>query len=261
VDSIGHRRLCFESAFAFPEQAARFRPRSIESREIDEFFLTRATSSRMDERLRRTIATSANRDTERLLGEPVPHTANQHQAAESKNHHGQTTTLWNNREGISLAGRGTPRCAVSARQVHAGHSPWNETWRCDDVPYFLWNHYSRAHCFASSLAHHPSRRTSQFASSLATAGVRGGALAALWARSCDYDDGLDICVRAWLVDPAVLCDPSPDVADRRLAARKFDREVARDQGMGVITSSARARSVGGTVRPRAASVHAWRFSA
>ena len=89
----------------------------------------------MDERLRKTIATSANRHTERLLGEPVPHIANQHQAAESKNHHGQTTTLSNNREGISLAGRGTPHCAVSARQVHAGHSPWDETWRCDDVPY------------------------------------------------------------------------------------------------------------------------------
>ena len=43
----------------------------------------------MDERLRRTIATSANRNTERLFGEPVLHTANQHQAAESKSHHGQ----------------------------------------------------------------------------------------------------------------------------------------------------------------------------
>src|SRR5712671_3535364 len=31
VDSIGHRRLRFESAFAFPEQVAGFRPRSIES--------------------------------------------------------------------------------------------------------------------------------------------------------------------------------------------------------------------------------------
>jgi hypothetical protein len=33
VDSIGHRRLCFECAFAFPEQAARFQPKSIESHE------------------------------------------------------------------------------------------------------------------------------------------------------------------------------------------------------------------------------------
>jgi len=37
VDSIGHRQLCFESAFAFPEQTARFQPKSIESHEIDEF--------------------------------------------------------------------------------------------------------------------------------------------------------------------------------------------------------------------------------
>ena len=37
MDSIGHRRLCFEPAFAFPKQAARFQPKSIESLEIDEF--------------------------------------------------------------------------------------------------------------------------------------------------------------------------------------------------------------------------------
>src|SRR5712691_6725636 len=108
-------------------------------------------------RLRKTIATSANRDTERLLGESELHTAKKHQAAESREHHGHTTTLWNDRKGISLAGVGTPHCAVSARQVHAGHSPWDETWRCDDVSYFLWDHRPRAHCFASSLAHHSSR--------------------------------------------------------------------------------------------------------
>src|SRR5882724_1486208 len=193
-------------------------------------------------RLRKTIATSANRDTARLLGEPGLHTAKKHQAAESREHHGQTTTLWNDRKGISLAGVGTHHCAVSARQIHAGHSPWDEAWRCDDVSYFLWDHHPRAHCFASSLAHHPSRRTGQFASSLAAADIRGRALAALCARSCDYDDGLDLCVRSWLVDPAVLCDPSPDVADRRLAARKFDREVARDYGMGVAPGDRRPRS-------------------
>jgi hypothetical protein len=151
-------------------------------------------------RLRKTIATSANRDTERLLGEPGLHTAKKHQAAESREHHGQTTTLWNDRKGISLAGVGTPHCAVSARQIHAGHSPWDEAWRCDDVSYFLGDHHPRAHCFASSLAHHPSRRTGQFASSLATADIRGRALAALCARSCDYDDGLDLCVvRGWSI--------------------------------------------------------------
>src|SRR5713226_5345622 len=113
--------------------------------------------------------------------------------------------------------------------------------RCDDVSYFLWDHHPRAHCFASSLAHHSSRRTGQFASSLAAADIRGRALAALCARSCDYDDGLDLCVRAWLVVLAVLCDPSPDVAYRRLAARKFDREVARDYGMGVAPGDRRPR--------------------
>src|SRR5882757_9942307 len=84
-----------------------------------------------------------------------PHTTTQHQAAESKEHHGETTKLWNDREGISLAGRGAPG---------------------------------------------------------------GGALAALCSRFCDHDDRLDLCVRAWLVDLAVLCRPSADVADRRLAA-------------------------------------------
>jgi hypothetical protein len=43
---------------------------------------------------------------------------------------------------------------------------------------------------------------------MAAADIRGHALAALSARSCDYDDGLDLCVRAWPVDLAVLCDPS-----------------------------------------------------
>jgi hypothetical protein len=47
VDSIGHRRLCFESAFAFPEQAARFQRKSIESHEIDEFPNQGAISPRM----------------------------------------------------------------------------------------------------------------------------------------------------------------------------------------------------------------------
>ena len=37
------------------------------------------------------------------------------------------------------------------------------------------------------------------------------------ARACDHDDGLDLCVRAWVVYLAVLCDPSADVANRRFA--------------------------------------------
>jgi len=51
-------------------------------------------------RLRKTIATSANRDTERLLGEPELHTAKKHQAAESRNimatqlHYGTTAKVF-----------------------------------------------------------------------------------------------------------------------------------------------------------------------
>src|SRR5713101_4121101 len=177
----------------------------------------------------KTIVTSA----ERLLGELGPRTTKRHQIAESKEHHGKTTTLWNDREGISLADRGTPHCAIPARQVHAAHSSWDEARRCDDIPYFLWDHHSSAHCFAFFLAHHPSRRAGKFASSLAAADFGGGALASLCPRLCDHDVRLDLCVRTWLVDLAVLCGSSADPSDRRLAARKFDREVARDNGMGV----------------------------
>jgi hypothetical protein len=91
-------------------------------------------------RLRNTIATSANRDTERLLGEPGLHTAKKHQAAESREYHGQTTTLWNDREGISLAYRGASDRPIPARLVHAAHSSRDETRRCDDVPYFVLDH-------------------------------------------------------------------------------------------------------------------------
>src|SRR3984957_2274348 len=170
-----------------------------------------------------------------------PHTTKQHQAAESKDYHGQTTTLWNDREGTSLARRGTPDCAVSARQVHAGHSSRDDARRCDDVPYFLWDHDPCTHGLASVLAHHPSRRTGRFASGLAAADIGGSALAALCACACDHDDGLDLCIRAWLVDLAVLCGPSADVADRKLAARKFSREMARHHGMGAAPGDRRPR--------------------
>jgi hypothetical protein len=41
VDRIRHRRLRFESAFAFSGEAARFQPKSIESHEIDDRYLCR----------------------------------------------------------------------------------------------------------------------------------------------------------------------------------------------------------------------------
>jgi hypothetical protein len=66
--------------------------------------------------------------------------------AQSREHHGQTTTLWIEREGISLADRGAPHRAIPARLVHAGHSSWDEARGCDDVPYFLWDHHPCAHC-------------------------------------------------------------------------------------------------------------------
>src|SRR5882757_8216692 len=192
-------------------------------------------------RLRKTIATSANRDTERLLGEPGLHTAKKHQAAESREHHGQTTTLWNDREGISLAHRGASDRPIPARLVYAGHSSWDETRRCDDVPYFLWDHDPCAHSLAFLLAHHPSRRADKLASSLAAVDIGSGALAALCPRLCHYDDRLDLCVRAWLVDLAVLCDPSADVTDRRLAAGTLDRGLARDHGMDIVSGDRRPR--------------------
>src|SRR5271156_6819588 len=177
-------------------------------------------------------------DTERPLGKR-PHTTKQHQAAESKEHHGQTTTLWNDREGISLARRGTPYCAVSARQVHAAHSSGDDARRRDDVPYFLWDHHPSAHGLASLLAHHPSRRAGKIASRLAAASIGGGPLATLCAGVCDHDDGLDLCIRAWLVDLAVLCGPFPIVADRRLAARTCDRQMAWHHGMGAAAGDRR----------------------
>jgi cytochrome b561 len=45
---------------------------------------------------------------------------------ETREHHGQTTTLWNNREGISLADRGAARRAIPARVVHARDSSRDE---------------------------------------------------------------------------------------------------------------------------------------
>jgi Prokaryotic cytochrome b561 len=70
------------------------------------------------------------------------------------------------------------------------------------------------------LPHHPFRRAGKMASCLAAIDVGSSALAALCAGACDHDDRLDLWIRAWLVDFAVLRGPSPNVADRRLAARK-----------------------------------------
>src|ERR1700688_4284453 len=158
-----------------------------------------------------------------------------------KEYHGQTTTLWNDREGTSLARRGTPDCAVSARQAHAAPSSWDDARRRDDVPYFLWDHDPRSHGLASHLAHPQSRRAGKVASCLAAIVIGGGTLAALCAHACDNDDGLDLCVRAWLVDLAVFYGPSADVADRRLAAGTFDRELARHHGMGAAPGDRRPR--------------------
>jgi len=44
VDGIGDRRLRVESALTFPEQAARFGPKPIEPRKIDEPFDCRKRS-------------------------------------------------------------------------------------------------------------------------------------------------------------------------------------------------------------------------
>src|SRR5450631_771334 len=194
----------------------------------------------MDE-LRKTIATSANLDTERLLGVRGLYTAKKHQAAESREHHGPTPTLRNDREGISLAHRGAFDHTIPARLVHAGHSSWDETRRCDDVPYFLWNHDPCTHSLALLLAHHPSRRAGKLASSLAAVDIGSRALAALCPRLFHYHDRLDLCVRARLVDLAVLCDASTGVTDRRFAAGTFDRELARDHGMGVAPGDRRPR--------------------
>jgi hypothetical protein len=161
--------------------------------------------------------------------------------AQSREHHGQTTTLWIEREGISLADRGAPHRAIPARLVHAGHSSWDEARGCDDVPYFLWDHHPCAHCLTFFLAHHPSRRAANFASGLAAADIGGGTLAALCACACDHDDRLDLCVRTWLVGLAVLRDPSAELADRGFAAGKFAREVARHHGMGVAPDDRRPR--------------------
>src|SRR6266404_3532575 len=193
-------------------------------------------------RLRETIATSANRDTERLLGEPGLHPAKKHHAAESREHHGQTITLWNNREGISLAHRGASDRPIPARLVHAAHPSRDETRRCDDVPYFLWDHDPCAHSLALLLAHHPSRRAGKLTSSLAAVDIGSGALAALCSRLCDYDVRLDLCVRTRLVDLAVFCDPAADVTDRRLAAGTVDRKLARDHGMVIAPGDRRPRS-------------------
>lgn len=147
--------------------------------------------------------------------------------AQSREHHGQTTTLWIERESISLADRGARHRAIPARLVHAGHSSGDEARGCDDVPYFLWDHHPCAHCLTFFLARHPSRRAANFASGLAAADIGGGTLAALCACACDHDDRLDLCVRTWLVGLAVLRDPSAELADRGFAAGKFAREVAR----------------------------------
>jgi hypothetical protein len=239
VDSIWHRRLRPESTFAFSGQAARFRSKTVEPHEIEESpdcgerpYPGWMMVAENDYHAANCIRNARSAD--------EPHTTKQHQAAEGKEHHGQTTTLLNDRESISLVGRGTPDRAVSARQVHAAHSSWDDARRRDDGPYFLWHRHPCTYGHACPLAHYPSRRADEIASRLAAADIGGGALAALCARASDHDDGLDLCIRARLVDLAVLC-PSPNVADRRLAARKCDRQMARHDGMGAALGDQRPR--------------------
>src|SRR5882757_6969804 len=100
VDRIRHRRLCFESAFAFSGEAARFQPKSIESHEIDE-------SRDWDRDCEKRVSLSQT-------GIPNACPVNwasstkQHPVDESREHHGQTATLWNDRKAISLVDRGAP---------------------------------------------------------------------------------------------------------------------------------------------------------
>jgi len=58
-------------------------------------------------------------------------------------------------------------------------------------------------------------------------------MAPLCAGACDHDDRLAPGVRAWLVDLPALCGPFTDADFGRLTPRKFDREMARNHGMGV----------------------------
>src|SRR5581483_11614007 len=97
----------------------------------------------------------------------------------AKEYHGQTTTLWNDRESTSLARRGTPDRTVSARQVHAAHSSGDDARRRDDAPYFPWDYHPDAHGLASLLAHYSSGRAGNITSCLAADDIGGGPLAAL----------------------------------------------------------------------------------
>jgi hypothetical protein len=170
-------------------------------------------------RLRATIVTSANRNTERPLGKRASHD----EATQGSRKQG---TSWPNNHTMERPRRcftGSSwhsDCTVSARQVHAGHSSGDDARRRDDVAYFLWDHDPGSDSVASLLPHHPLRRAGKMASCLAAIDVGSSALAALCAGACDHDDRLDLWIRAWLVDFAVLRGPSPNVADRRLAARK-----------------------------------------
>jgi hypothetical protein len=89
VDRIRHRRLRFESAFAFSGEAARFQPKSIESHEIED-------SPDWDRGCGKRVSLSQT-------GIPNACPANwasstkQHPVDESREHHGQTTVLWRKR--------------------------------------------------------------------------------------------------------------------------------------------------------------------
>src|SRR5256885_11240160 len=107
------------------------------------------------ERLRKAIATFANRDRERLLGE-LSLSDKQCQVDESREHHGQTTTLRNGGEGISLADRGPSDPAIPALLVHTSHSSWDAAPPSDDIPYFVSAHPPRAHCLSFFLSLNPS---------------------------------------------------------------------------------------------------------
>jgi len=112
-------------------------------------------------RLRATIVTSANRNTERPLGKRASHD----EATQGSRKQG---TSWPNNHTMERPRRcftGSSwhsDCTVSARQVHAGHSSGDDARRRDDVAYFLWDHDPGSDGVASLLPHHPLRRPARW---------------------------------------------------------------------------------------------------
>jgi hypothetical protein len=72
---------------------------------------------------------------------------------------------------------------------------------------------------------HPGSRAGKFTSRLTAADTGGGAPAALCARACNHCDRLDLCVRAWQVDLAVLCGPSALPTEGSLLAKPPESNI------------------------------------